>query len=87
MLLWSSGIFFGIWLACHLPALLIFTINHQKKVQQNQPPKGLQFHGGNLELEDINDSQINEGEVYIISQPREDVSQNALEEVLPHQTF
>ena len=64
MLLWSSGIFLGIWLACHLPALLIFTINHQKKVEQNQPPKGLQFHGGNLELEDMNDSQVNEGDAY-----------------------
>ena len=55
-------------------------------------PKSLQKNNKieshiDLELEDINDSQINEGEVYIISQPREDVSQNTLEEVLPHQTF
>ena len=60
MVLWYTIIICSIWLACHLPALLFFAINHQKKVEQSQPPQGLQFHGGNLELEDTDDSQVDE---------------------------
>ena len=87
MILWYTIIICSIWIACHLPALLLFTINHQRKVEQSQPPKGLQFHGGNLELEEINNSQIDENEIYIISQPRENILENSMEEGIPHQTF
>ena len=86
-MLWFSIIFCCIWLTCHLPSLLIFTINHQKKVEQNQPPTGLQFHGGSLELEEMNESRSNEGDVYIIPQQRKNIFENSLDEVHPHQTF
>ena len=87
MVLWYTIIICSIWLACHLPALLFFAINHQKKVEQSQPPQGLQFHGGNLELDDIDDSQVDDDEICITSDPRENITEISMEEVLPNQTF
>ena len=87
MILWYTIIICCIWIACHLPALLLFTIKHQQKVEQSQPPKGLQFHGGSLELEEINGSQIDGNEIYIISQQRENILEDSMEEGIPHQTF
>ena len=56
-----------LWLIGHVPALLILTVNHQKKVKQQQPPQGLQFHGDNLdplelEQDEFNGPQLNHGE-------------------------
>ena len=67
MLLWLGFGLGCIWLIGHVPALLILTVNHQKKVKQQQPPQGLQFHGDNLdplelEQDEFNGPQSNQGE-------------------------
>ena len=66
MLLWSGLIMAEIWMTVHIPAILIFTINHQKKVEEKQPPKALQFHDEDLETQECK----NDDEIYIISQSR-----------------
>ena len=52
MLLWLGVILGCIWVVGHVPALLFFTICHQKKVEQIQPPIELQFHGEKINFDD-----------------------------------
>ena len=86
MLNWLGVIFGCLWLAGHVPALLIFTVKHQKKVEQKQPPRGLQFHGEDLELEDLNVSNLQERDIYVISQSRAEPHENHFN-TLPNQTI
>ena len=86
MLNWLGVIFGCFWMAGQVPALLIFTVKHQKKVEQKQPPRGLQFHGEDLELEDFNVSNLQERDIYIISQSRAEPLEN-YSDTLPHRTM
>ena len=86
MLNWLGVIFGCFWMAGQVPALLIFTVKHQKKVEQKQPPRGLQFHGEDLELEDFNVSNLHERDIYIISQSRAEPLENN-SDTLPHHTM
>jgi hypothetical protein len=86
MLNWLGVIFGCFWMAGQVPALLIFTVKHQKKVEQKQPPRGLQFHGEDLELEDFNVSNFQERDIYIIPQSRAKPLENPAN-TLPHHTI
>ena len=79
MLLWLGVILSCIWVICHVPALLFFTISHQKKVEKKQPPKGLQFHGEESEFDD----KKNHGEE--MNSWRQRTSIFMIEEALPNQ--
>ena len=73
-------------MAGHVPSLFIFTLKHQKKMEQKQPPRGLQFHGEDLELEDFNVSNFQERDIYIIPQSRAKPLENP-SNTLPHHTI
>ena len=79
MLLWVGVILGCVWVVGHVPALLFFTISHQKKVEKKQPPKGLQFHGEESEFDDRN----NHVEEMNFSQQRTSIFM--IEEALPNQ--
>ena len=79
MLLWLGVLLSCIWVVGHVPALLLFTISHQKKVEKKQPPKGLQFHGEESEFDD----KKNHGEE--MNSWRQRTSIFMIEEALPNQ--
>ena len=74
MLNWLGVILGTLWVVGIVPALLIFTVKHQKKVEQKQPPRGLQFHGEDLQLEEFSVSNFQERSenIYILPQSRVD---------------
>ena len=81
MQLWLGVILGCVWVAGHVPALLFFTISHQKKVGKKQPPKGLQFHGEESEF----DHKMNHGEEMKFRPQRTSIFM--IEEALPNQVI
>jgi hypothetical protein len=84
MLLWLGVILGCIWVVGHVPALLFFTICHQKKVEQIQPPIELQFHGENSNFDDANNPQLPGTEMRLCQQR---TSIFLIEEALPNQVI
>jgi hypothetical protein len=82
MMNWLGVILGTLWAVGIVPALLIFTVKHQKKVEQKQPPRGLQFHGEDLQLEEFNVSNFQD--IYVVPQSRADPL-GILSHALPNQ--
>ena len=86
MLNWLGVILGTLWVVGIVPALLIFTVKHQKKVEQKQPPRGLQFHGEDLQLEEFSISNFQErsDNIYVVPHSRADPL-GILSHTLPNQ--
>ena len=82
ILLWLGVILGSVWVVGHVPALLFFTICHQKKVEQIQPPIELQFHGENFNFDDAKNPQLPGKEIKLYQQ-RTPIF--IVEEALPNQ--
>ena len=82
MLLWLGVILGCVWIVGHVPALLFFTISHQKKVEQIQPPIELQFHGENSNFDNAKNPQLPLKEMKLYQQR---TSIFMVEEALPNQ--
>ena len=88
MLLWLGVILGCIWIAGHVPALLFFTISHQKKVKQTQPPIGLQFHDEEVELDKAMNTQLHVAGMMFLNENNSHLQSKSIfiiEETLPNQ--
>ena len=88
MLNWLGVILGTLWAVGIVPALLIFTVKHQKKVEQKQPPRHLQFHGEDLQLEEFSVANFQErsDDIYVLPQSRADPL-GILPHTLPNQAI